>query len=377
MTAIHSISAHPDFEANGDPKTGEEVIDLNKTGRIYVVGAGKGVQRVAKAIEDVLGDRLTGGHVIGKHGDEIILQRIGVTLGGHPTPDECCAQGCREILKLAQDITEDDLVFTIAANGISSLLTLPVEGISVDEVKRMTHMMQIEKGVPTFHLNVIRNHIDQMKGGKISRAFQKAKLIHIVAVDVNRYSLINPRHDYNHLMTTNRWLHNLPEGTTFEEAVDILHYYDAWDLCAESIQRCLTKADPKNETVKFDEFKNMNFRVFGVMPEHLHFMPVAKKKAAELGYKPIQLCTMLMAESKDAALTIGAIARSVEELGEPFKPPVALFTTGELLVTVDQHKGVGGRNQEYTLTAATKIAGQQQDRFLRVWTPTARTVRAD
>ena len=95
----------PDFEALNDPNAGVESIDLDKTGRIYVVGAGKGVQRVAKAIEDVLGDRLTGGHVIGKHGDEIILKKIGVTLGGHPTPDECCAEGCRKILALAKDIT--------------------------------------------------------------------------------------------------------------------------------------------------------------------------------------------------------------------------------------------------------------------------------
>ena len=206
--------------------------------------------------------------------------------------------------------------------------------------------MQIEKGVPTYHLNTIRNHIDQMKGGKISRAFYPAKMIHIVAIDVNRYSLINPRHDYYHLMNTNRWLHNLPEGTTFAEAVDILHYYDAWDLCPQSIRDFLTKADPNDETVKFEEFSKMNFRVFGIMPEHLHFMPVAKRKAEELGYKAIQLCGMLQAEAKDAALTVGAIARSSEETCEPFKAPVALFTTGELLVTVNQYKGVaeGTRN---------------------------------
>ena len=61
-----------DFEPAGDPQSGDEVIDLDAVGRIYVFGAGKGVQRIARAIEDVLGDRLTGGHVIAKHGDEVI-----------------------------------------------------------------------------------------------------------------------------------------------------------------------------------------------------------------------------------------------------------------------------------------------------------------
>ncbi|MCU0500918.1 MAG: DUF4147 domain-containing protein, partial [Anaerolineae bacterium] len=73
-----------DFEPAGDPHSGDEVIDLDQIGRILVFGAGKGIQRIARAIEDILGDRLTGGHVIAKHGDEVICERIGVTHGAHP-----------------------------------------------------------------------------------------------------------------------------------------------------------------------------------------------------------------------------------------------------------------------------------------------------
>src|SRR5690554_3702737 len=47
------------FKPNGDPNNCEEIFDLDDIGRIYVLGAGKGVQRIAKAIEDVLGDHLT------------------------------------------------------------------------------------------------------------------------------------------------------------------------------------------------------------------------------------------------------------------------------------------------------------------------------
>ena len=144
---------HPLFEPSGSPQTGDEVFDLARVGRIFVFGAGKGVQRVAKAIEDVLGDRLTGGHVIGKHGDEIILDRIGVTLGGHPVPDEGCVRGCQKILEMCQGLRREDLVFTIAANGVSALLTLPVPGVSLEDVPPVTYLMQIERGVPTQDLN--------------------------------------------------------------------------------------------------------------------------------------------------------------------------------------------------------------------------------
>ena len=53
------IVGNRDFEPAGDPRSGDEVIDLNGVGGIYVFGAGKGSQRMARALEDVLGDWLT------------------------------------------------------------------------------------------------------------------------------------------------------------------------------------------------------------------------------------------------------------------------------------------------------------------------------
>ncbi len=340
-----------DFEPLGAPKTGYEVYDLATVGRIFVFGAGKGVQRIAKAIEEVLGDRLTGGHIIGKYGDEIICERIGVTLGGHPVPDENCAVGCRKILDLCRAMTKDDLVFTIACNGVSSLLTLPVPGITMDEVTRLTYMMQIERGAPTGDLNAIRNHIDVMKGGRASRYFQPARAIHLMGIDPQTYHWI---------MHENLWQHFLPDCTTFATAIAMLKKWDAWDAAPASVKAHLLRADPKDETVKGDEFEStMSFRVFGVMPSKLSFVPTGMKRAAELGFKPYRLAGRLQAEASQAGLVIADIALGIEREGTPFEPPCALFTTGELLVTVGQETGTGGRNQEYALSAALRIAGSQ------------------
>ena len=128
------VVGHPDFEPAGSPRGGEEVFDLGEVGRIYVFGAGKGVQRVARAVEEVLGDRLAGGHVIAKHDDELILERIGVSYGAHPVPDEGCVRGCQRILEMCRGLRREDLVLTIAANGVSALLTLPAPGVSLREV---------------------------------------------------------------------------------------------------------------------------------------------------------------------------------------------------------------------------------------------------
>jgi len=344
------IVGNADFEPAGSPRTGDEVIDLSKIGRIFVFGAAKGVQRVAKAIEDVLGDRITGGCVIPKHGDEIILERIKVIPGAHPVPDEGCVEGCREILRMCQGLREDDLVFTVIGNGVSSLLTLPVPGVSLEDVRKTTYIMQIERGAPTGDLNAVRNHLDMMKGGRISRYLQPAKAIHIIAVDPS---------SYDQLMHHNLWLHTLPDCTTFADAVAMLKKWDAWEAVPASVRAYLEKADPAAETVKAAEFEQGDFRIFGVMPNHLSMVPAAMAKAAELGYKPYKLTSFLHAEASQAGLVIADIARNVERDGEPFEPPCALFSTGELLVTVGKEKGIGGRNQEYVLSAALRIAGSE------------------
>ena len=345
------IAGGPEFDPQGSPKTGAEVIDLNKIGRIFVFGAGKGVQRVAKGIEDVLGDRLTGGHVIGKHGDEIICRRIGVTLGGHPVPDQYCVEGCERIIEMSRGMTENDLVFTIACNGVSSLLTHPAPGVSIEQVSALTYLMQIDRGAPTQDLNPVRNHLDTMKGGRASRYFQPAMAIHIMGMAPQPWGWIT---------TANVWQHFLPDCTTFEQAVAMLKKWNAWDETPANIRDYLSRADPANETVKADEFMRMRSRVFGVMPHEFSFLPVAMKKAEELGYKPYKLASRLQAEAREAGLVIADIALTCEAEGSPFAPPCALFSSGELLVTVGEETGVGGRNQEFALSAALRIRGSEK-----------------
>lgn len=340
-----------EFEPQGSVPTGEEVYDLSCIDRVFVFGAGKGLQRVAKAIEDVLGPRLTGGHVIDKKGHPIVLERVGVTLGGHPVPDEDCVRGCERILELTRDLTEDDLVFTCVGNGVSSTLTMPVPGVSLDDVKRTTHVMQIEKGAPTPDLNPVRNHLDLMKGGRISRHIHPAQAVHIVSIDPG---------SFDDLMHHNFWLHTLPDCTTYADAIYNLKKWNAWDEIPSAVRDFLLASDPAYETVKWEEFRDMRFRVFGVMPgpRQTAKMPAAMRKARELGYSVHLMAEEMSAiEARHAAAYISEVARTIESRGEPFHPPCALFTSGEMVVTVGKNGGIGGRNQEFAVAAAQRIAG--------------------
>jgi glycerate 2-kinase len=345
-----------DFEPAGDPQAGDEIINLDEVDRIFVFGAGKGVQRIAKAIEDVLGERLAGGHVIAKHGDETICERIGVTHGAHPVPDEGCVLGCQRIWEWCRNpdgsprLSDRDLVFTISTNGVSALLTWPSAGISIEDVRRLTYMMQIERGVPTGDLNPIRNHIDRMKGGRLTRYLQPARAIHIIGIDPG---------SYRQLIYRNLWLHNLPDCTTFADAQAMLRKWDAYDEAPPAIRAHIERADPAEETVKAAEFLRWRSRIFGVMPHHLSMIPTAQRKAEECGFRALWLAHDLRGEAKDVAKAVAAVARCIETMGQPVEPPVALFSTGEIVVTVGQERGMGGRNQEYCVAAALEIAGSR------------------
>lgn len=342
-----------DFEPEGAPHRGDAVYDLSQIERIYVFGAGKGTQRVAKAIEDTLGERITGGHVIDKKGHPVILERIGVSLGGHPVPDEDCVSGCERIIEMTEGLTKNDLVFTCVGNGVSSMLTMPVPGISLDDVKKTTYILQIEHGAPTRDLNAVRNHLDMLKGGRISRYIQPARAIHIIAREPGTY---------DELMYRNFWLHTLPDYTTFELAVENLKKWDAWEEVPSSVREFLTAADPRFETVKAKEFEETPSRIFGVMPGHEQTakLPAAMKRAEELGFKPVILTDSLWgAEAHQAGTFLAAICRTIERSGQPVEPPCALFTSGEVVVTVGNEEGIGGRNQEYALSAALGISGSK------------------
>jgi glycerate 2-kinase len=347
------IVGNREFEPTGSPRPGDEVYDLSETRNIYVVGAGKGIQNVAKAIEEVLGHRLTGGHVIDKKGHPVILKKIGVTLGGHPAPDEDCVRGCEKILALAKGLTGRDLVFTCVANGVSSLLTLPASGLTLGDLRQTTLVTQIERGMPTRDLNPIRNHLDRMKGGRISRYFHPARMIHIISIDPGTYE---------QRMLQNYWLHNLPDCTTFQEAVENLKRYDAWEAVPGAVRRHLEKADPDQETVKAGDFEKMTFRIFGLMPGYWQSGKLypAMKKAEELGFKAMVLADKLIEiEASQAGIYLASVADTIEGRGMPLEPPCALFSSGELVVTVGKEEGIGGRNQEFALSAALKIAGSE------------------
>jgi glycerate-2-kinase len=353
---------YPDFEPEGTPNPGEDVYDLDRDiDRIFVFGAGKGIQRVVKALEEVLGEDLDGGQIVVKHGDDLILERVNVVFGAHPVPDEGCVEGCRRMMEMIQELklTPRDLVFTVVANGVSSLLTMPVPSITLEEVKSVTRIMQIEKGLSTLTVNFVRNQLDQLKGGRITRMLHPAKMVHIASVDLNEPNSLGGR-GYEGQMRSNIWIHTFPDYTSSEEAIKVLHRHGIWKEMAPSIRHHLNHINLEQEVLRAEEFQSFDCRIYGVMPTHLNFIPVVMERARQLGYEPHLLTNKTWTEARGAGEFVGRIANTIHQENQPFRSPCALVMTGEMFVTVGKESGIGGRNQEFTLAAANVIEGSKR-----------------
>jgi len=111
---------------------------LSNIRNILVVGCGKAAAKMALAIEDLLGDRVSGGIVVVKYGYALSLERIKVVEAGHPIPDEAGVDGAHQIIELVRTAGENDLVLFLISGGGSALFPAPADGLKLAEKQRTT-----------------------------------------------------------------------------------------------------------------------------------------------------------------------------------------------------------------------------------------------
>lgn len=347
------------FEMKDDPHAGPLEFDLKDYDRVFVIGAAKGVQRAALGFEEALGEVLTAGHVIAKHGEEIICKKIGVTLAGHPVPDGYSVEGCKKIEQLITGLTSRDLVFTVFGSGCGSLFTYPAEGISIDDIAEFTHLMQIEKGVATGELNQIRTHIDRFKGGRLLRRLMPATVVNTVTADPSKTDTPIVRVSYFDMLKVNTFFPTVATASTYEDCIRIIKKHDAWERTPDAIKKHLLAGTSETENMSIAEYESLGCRFFGLIFKDSTVYPAVRRRAAELGVKCVMLSEYMQAEAREAGFSDAGIALCAERSGEPFRAPVVLMSSGENVVTVGKESGIGGRNQEYCIAAATRIAGNQ------------------
>lgn len=352
-----------EFVPEGSPRKGIDCYRLGKdVQRIFVFGAGKGIQRIAQALEDKLGSWLNGGLVILKQNDNYDLKHINVRRASHPVPSISCLEASKDFVKAICDahLTKNDLVFTIIGNGASSLLTYPWDEISLDDVCEVTQILQIEKGLSTPKLNIVRNQLDRLKGGRLSRLLRPAKMVHLIPIDLNEPNAFGVG-GYKGYTQKNFWLHTLPDISTPEKAIEVLKENDVWERVGSSIRNYLNCVPAGREVLSTEEFEStMDCRIFGLMSENCNFISKTMEASKSLGFEPYFLMKRTFVDAATTGVLISNIAKNVEDENMPFKAPCMILMTGEMLVAVNGKNGVGGRNQEFAVQVAKMIRNSKR-----------------
>jgi hydroxypyruvate reductase len=288
-------------------------------------------------------DKKLFGIALTRYGHALTLERIRWVEAAHPVPDEAGQEAAREMLGAARAIKSVDLLLALISGGGSALLSLPAEGISIGDLRKVTQDL-LRSGATIQEINTVRKHLSLIQGGRLAAAC-KAPVLTLIISDVTG-------DDPTHIASGPC----APDPTTFQEAVDVLNRFDVKPPRAVLEHLICGLRGEREETPKPGSpvFRNVENRVIATARQSLE---AAAKLFRENGVEPVILGDSITGEAREVAKVMAAIAREIHAHGAPFKPPVALLSGGECTVTVRGTNGRGGRCGEFLLALGLELAG--------------------
>jgi len=321
-----------------DGSTGE--YDLDWYDEIVLVGGGNASGHFAAAIEDELGEWLTGGAVVTD--DPVETTTVDVLPGAHPVPSQAGVESTRHVLDIVDEAGDDDLVLAAITGGGSALLGAPAGSLTLSDLRAVTEEL-LACGASIDEINAVRKHCSAIKGGQLARAGAPATVVTVVLSDVvgDDLSVIASGP-------------TVPDPSTYVDALAVIDRYDL-DI-PESVRAHLQAgADgDRAETPTAAESLFDRTRAY-VLGSGRTALDAARETARERGYTAEILASGVRGEASESARTHVAIAAECQERGSPIAPPAVVLSGGETTVTLGDDHGAGGPNQEFALSAALDL----------------------
>ena len=307
-------------------------------GRTIVFGAGKGSARMALALEQHWTGSLEG-LVVTRYGHGETCSRIEIVEAGHPIPDDAGAAAARRMLDMARGLTQDDLVIFLISGGGSALLSLPAEGVALQE-KRHINAALLKSGATIGEINCVRKHLSAVKGGRLALACHPARVLTLVISDV-------PGDDPAVVASGP----SVPSRSTGADALAVLERYGiALSAPLDALLR-----DPARCAPSVDDPRLKDNKVI-VVATAQQALEAAASLARRHGVAPLLLGDSIEGESREIAIMHAGIARQVLLRDQPLPKPCVILSGGETTVTV-RGSGRGGRNAEFLLSLCIALDG--------------------
>jgi len=308
-------------------------------GRLIVIGAGKASAAMARALEDCWPGPLEG-LVVTRYGYAVPCQRIEIIEASHPVPDAAGLLAAQRILETVSHLTAEDTVLCLISGGGSSLLVLPIDGLTLED-KQAVNRELLRCGATISEMNTIRRHLSAIKGGRLAAACHPAKVVTLLISDVpgdNPCDIASGP--------------TVGDQSTCDDALAIVRRYGI-ELPAK-VREVLESG--AGESVKPDDPRLKHIEAHLIATPQMA-LEAAARVAQQAGITPYILGDSLEGEARDVGKVLAGIALQVARRGQPFKAPCVLLSGGETTVTI-RGTGRGGRNVEFLLALGVALDGQ-------------------
>ena len=316
-------------------------------GRTLAIGAGKAGGSMAAAVDALWpADAPISGLVVTRYDHlppayKAQPGRIEVVEAAHPVPDAAGLAAARRIAQLTQGLSADDLVLCLISGGGSSLLALPLEGVTLEDKQAIAKAL-LRSGAAIDEMNCVRKHLSAIKGGRLAAMCAPARVVTLLISDVPG--------DAPEVIASGP---TVADPSTCADALAILR------RCAIAIPDAVLRG---LESGAFESVKPGDARLQGhavhMIATPQQSLEAAATLARSAGIEAHILSDEVEGESREVGKVHAALARAVARRGAPFNKPCVILSGGETTVTVKSKGGRGGRATEFLLGCAIALQGE-------------------
>lgn len=321
-------------------------------GRTVVLGAGKAAGAMAQAVDAAWpADAPLSGMVVTRYGHTPHhpagqTQRIEIVEAAHPVPDAAGVSAAKRLLGLTHGLTADDLVLCLISGGGSALLTLPADGLTLEDKQRINRQL-LASGAGIHEMNALRKHISRIKGGRLAAACGPAQVLTLAISDV-------PGDDLSVIASGP----TVADESTCSDALKVARRYGI--ELPSSVTAALERGALETPKPGSPTFARHSVRLIAT-PRHS--LEASAEAARAAGLSAHILSDEIEGESREIGKMHAAIARAVAQDQGAFQKPCVILSGGETTVTLapstpGSRPGRGGRASEFCLGLAQGLQGQ-------------------
>lgn len=322
-----SILQHALLAVNGRQCVADTLRKNPLQGPVVVLAIGKAAASMAQGAEDVLGEQITDGLVITKHGHSGGC-KLPCIEAGHPVPDEKSLQAGQALLDCLARSAKDSTILFLISGGASALVEVLPEGVDAGDLARMNDWL-LASGMDIARMNRVRKSLSMIKGGRLATFLEGRPAVGLLISDVIGDDLAV-----------------IGSGLLAATPPDIMGLAD---ITLPNWFSSLTGLAGPMPAASAEWFKNIQLTVIASLNRAC---AAAAEKADALGYDVFMHPDMFCCDAESTGIRLSTAVMN--------GPEVLHIWGGETVVELPANPGRGGRNQQLALSAAINLQGRPE-----------------